>query len=196
MDSKTPIHSNVELLYIVSLAPSERVHCQHPGCNRTIYAQIHIVRIEHKISFVGSTCFKKLFGHLGLSPTITPVKGTSGSPLSSEERQRLIDNTEGFLNSLREIHEKEAPLQKAVPEIRELPTMREHAIRSPTMPAQVLMRERRSTKQSRAKLRSVYGCFQCSIEPNKPYEFRSPDRVCPRCGSTNNFTWRQEEEPS
>lgn len=193
MDNQSPNYENIELLYVVSLDPSERVYCQHPGCNRTVYAKVHITRLNNKISFVGSTCFKKLFGHLALSPSI---KGGTGMPLSTEERQRLVDNTESFLQTIKKAHDEEVAAHQA-----HLESVQHTAISrwqpqtplfQPAMPEHSSFRSNRTTPPSKAKLRPVYGCFQCASGPNQPYEFRSPDRICPRCGSTNNFTWRQE----
>jgi hypothetical protein len=161
MDNNTPIYKDIQLLYVVSLDPSERVYCQHPGCNRTVYAKVHITRLDDKISFVGSTCFKKLFGHLALSPTIG---GSASKLLSSEERQRLVENTEAFLSAVREANAHRVGLKKAEEEAREQAARNRWqqytSPGTPTAPTYGTLNKRPRIPSSRAKLRSIYGCFK------------------------------------
>jgi rubrerythrin len=187
---------NVQLLYIVSLEPEDRVYCQHTGCTRTVYAKVHVVDIDGVIQFVGSTCFKRLFGHLALSPAFG---GGNGNTLSHEEREQLVRNTDAFIQTIKSTHEAalatiraddEARRQKEALAANALQQRLDRFLTDTPRPRHFL--DRRRHIPSHRKLIPIFGCFKCSTTPGEPYEFKSSDRVCPRCGSTDNYTWRQE----
>lgn len=85
-----------KLLAVVKVEKEQRVRCQQPGCNHTVYKAIHVVEEQGTLLVLGSTCFTKRYG----SPTQLgdPAYGNAGGrALTSEERQMLQDNTRAFI---------------------------------------------------------------------------------------------------
>lgn len=92
------------LLAILRVPKEQRVRCQAPGCQHSVYQRIHVVRLAGSITIYGSTCFKIHFeGHsIGSSP---PSYSTvTGKQLSDEERAMLDSNTELLLQQLANEH--------------------------------------------------------------------------------------------
>ena len=84
------------LLAIVEVAESERVRCARPGCQKTVYKAVHIVRDGGQLMVLGSKCFAKLYGGLMALGQAYYSAGT-GKVLTTEERQMLQENTEALL---------------------------------------------------------------------------------------------------
>ena len=84
------------LLAIVEVDSSERVRCAQPGCQKSVYRAIHIVRDGGELLVLGSTCFQKRFGGL-LALGQAQYGGGGGKLLGPEERQMLQENTEALL---------------------------------------------------------------------------------------------------
>ncbi len=148
---------DVKLLTVVSLAKDGRVKCQHPGCTRTVYKRVHVISVDEAITFVGSTCFKKLYGDFDLQPLYGNSEGTI---LSQEERDLILSNTEQFLLSLQSQHMGDCEVKIDTPSLTpEKPTPR---------------------KIMRATGIHVYTCFRCSSDRDL-YKFESVERTCPKC---------------
>jgi hypothetical protein len=98
-----------ELLAIVQVDPERRIRCGAPGCKKTVYAKIHVVREDGALKVLGSTCFNRLYSESN-RPTPRFTSGV-GRLLTEEERLRLIENTEELIRDL----EEQMPAQIAVP---------------------------------------------------------------------------------
>ena len=85
----------VELLTRVSVEPDDALLCRCPGCNRRMYADVHVLRLDGEITVYGSSCYRKFFGEEGKEP-LFPWKGEK---LTAEQRQLLEQNTEAFIAS-------------------------------------------------------------------------------------------------
>lgn len=100
-----------ELLVVVGVPPDERVRCQAPDCNRPVYRRIHVVRDGGRISVYGSRCFDKLFARSPVASASPRYGPSDGRPLSDEERQLLIHNTERLIQRLEREYQAEARRQ-------------------------------------------------------------------------------------
>lgn len=87
-----------ELLAVVTVADDKKVVCLHDNCMRPISKAVHIVRIDGKITVVGSTCYKKSVVHL-ISQKNQEAKylGAAGTMLSENDRELLLNNTESLI---------------------------------------------------------------------------------------------------
>lgn len=85
-----------QLLSIVEVDHSNRVHCQQPGCGHTVWKAVHVVRDAGLLLVLGSACFAKRYGgHNGLgSPSYGPGHGRK---LTDAERELLVQNTQLLL---------------------------------------------------------------------------------------------------
>lgn len=92
--------SQPQLLAIVEVPHDARVRCQADGCNHSVFRRIHVVRDESGFHVYGSECFKKIFAGSSLVSSTPAYTATSGHPLTEEERQLLIENTERFILQL------------------------------------------------------------------------------------------------
>lgn len=88
--------SDVTLLAIVSVTPDKRIYCQHPNCNKTVYAKIHVLRVDGAFFPVGETCYKKYYSDLD-SPQKDTAAPTVFSSLTDEQRALLESNTAEFV---------------------------------------------------------------------------------------------------
>lgn len=156
--------SEIELLAVMTLEESERVYCQSPGCTKTVWKRIHIVRTREGISFYGSVCFDKL---IGKANPPQPSYGDWGDRvLTPEERTQLLHNTESFLQQMRVQFESE----NSVP----APPPQPFPSSPPKNPA---------PSTGYGGRRHLY-CLQCDRQ------FHSQDRYCTTCQSgANVFTW-------
>ncbi|WP_157443587.1 hypothetical protein [Curvibacter lanceolatus] len=90
--SSAPVHA--KLLAIVAVAQTNRVLCQQPGCQHSVYAAIHVVDEGGQLLALGSSCFAKRYGSAkALGQPLHAGASGSGRRLTDEERQLLIDNT-------------------------------------------------------------------------------------------------------
>lgn len=90
--TSAPVHAR--LLAIVAVPQTNRVLCQQPGCQHSVYAAIHVVDEGGQLLALGSSCFAKRYGSAkALGQPLHAGASGSGRPLSDEERQLLIDNT-------------------------------------------------------------------------------------------------------
>lgn len=88
--------STTRLLAIVSVEHADRVRCGQPACGHSVYRRIHVVRENGKLMVLGSTCFAKRYGDddaLGSAR----FGGCEGRPLTEQERELLVNNTEALL---------------------------------------------------------------------------------------------------
>jgi hypothetical protein len=83
----------VKLLTRVSLNPDDALLCQCPGCNRRIYADVHVLRLDGAVTVYGSSCYHKIFGDEG-GEVLYPW---TGERLTAEQRSLLEQNTEEFI---------------------------------------------------------------------------------------------------
>lgn len=91
-----PTSSRPELLAIVEVEQDARVRCQAPGCVRSVFKRIHVVRHDGQFAVYGSDCVDRIFA--GLMRDASPrYGGAQGRRLTEDERQLLLDNTEGLL---------------------------------------------------------------------------------------------------
>lgn len=96
------VKKKVDLAAIVEVDKGRRVQCQEPGCGKPIFKRIHVIRVEGKISVIGSTCFNKLYvddRNEGSGPTVALYTGGASRKLTEEERIQLLDNTETLLKN-------------------------------------------------------------------------------------------------
>lgn len=100
-----------ELLQIVEVDQETKVRCCAPGCNRSVYKKVHVVRDNNEILVLGETCFRLKYKGRE-SKTSDYYSGTSRQ-LSSEERKLLIENTE-ILIALFEKEYKEKKEQERI----------------------------------------------------------------------------------
>lgn len=90
--TSAPVHAR--LLAIVAVPQTNRVLCQQPRCQHSVYAAIHVVDEGGQLLALGSSCFAKRYGSAkALGQPLHAGASGSGRPLSDEERQLLIDNT-------------------------------------------------------------------------------------------------------
>jgi hypothetical protein len=98
--------SELELLAVMTLEKADRVYCQAPGCTKSIYKRIHVVRTQVGIEFYGSVCFDKA---MGAAQSLLPHYGDWGDRvLTAEEKRQLQHNTENFLSLLKTQFEQKA----------------------------------------------------------------------------------------
>ena len=93
----------VKLLTRVSLNPDDALLCQCPGCNRRIYADVHVLRLDGAVTVYGSSCYHKIFGDEG-GEVLYPWTG--GERLTAEQRLLFEQNTEEFI--ARFLHKEDA----------------------------------------------------------------------------------------
>lgn len=92
------------LLVILTNPKEHRIRCQAPGCPKTVYDKIHVVRLDGAISVYGSTCYLKHFKGLAWADNEPAYRTVSGRALSEEERALLDSNTELLLKQLAAEH--------------------------------------------------------------------------------------------
>ncbi len=75
---------SARLLAVVEVEKEQRIRCQQPGCNHTVYKAIHVVDEQGTLLVLGSTCFAKQYG----SPTKLgdPAYGNGGGASADERR--------------------------------------------------------------------------------------------------------------
>lgn len=84
------------LLAVVGVSPEKRVRCRAEGCNRPVYARIHVVEQDDgTIKVLGSSCYAQLYG--GKLPTESIYTGGGSRQLTEAERQQLEHNTEQLI---------------------------------------------------------------------------------------------------
>lgn len=85
------------LFMVVEVDPQDRIRCQAPGCHKTVYKRIHVVRDAGRIVVVGSDCWSRLYATAAGS-TPQPRHGSNdGRLLTVEERRLLASNTAAFV---------------------------------------------------------------------------------------------------
>lgn len=93
------------LLGVFEVHPDHRVRCQAPGCTRTVYKRIHVVREEDGLHVYGSDCFEQLF--IGQSIFTAKPEYTDKQPsrvLTEDERLELTTNTELFIERMEQLY--------------------------------------------------------------------------------------------
>ena len=88
---------STSLFTIVEVDPSERIRCQAPGCHKSVYKRIHVVRDGDHIVVVGSDCWARLYAHTTLSDFTPRIGSSEGRLLTTEEREMLTSNTAEFV---------------------------------------------------------------------------------------------------
>ena len=101
-----------QLLAIVAVEKEDRVQCQQLGCGKGVYARIHVVNEDGKLTVLGSDCYSKRFG-VTSTTDFKGLGGGSGQKLSDEERQLLVENTTALIAKLTEDHEREMAAARA-----------------------------------------------------------------------------------
>lgn len=84
-----------ELLQIVEVDSEDKVRCCAPGCHRSVYKKIHIVRDEGEIIVLGETCYGIIYNNIESKKS--NYFRSSSRKLSPAERLLLIDNTEALI---------------------------------------------------------------------------------------------------
>lgn len=115
------MHS-AQLLAIVEVPHDDRVRCQATGCNHPVFRRIHVVRDESGIHVYGSECFKKLFLGLPVASAAPAYTSTEGRPLTDEERQLLVENTERLIQQLEAEYQAEVARKAALATVTVRPT--------------------------------------------------------------------------
>jgi hypothetical protein len=162
----------VELVTVITLPEEGRVKCQHDGCGRNVFAQVHVIRRNGNVSFVGSTCFRRLFGDLDLQSSFG---GKAGIPLTNDEREQILHNTESFLAQLKTAYEPSAfeikpsltsALEPAIGNLEKVPYVARTGRGQPTHI-------------------HLFRCLTCSTRLIN-YEFESTERMCPQCNKADD----------
>lgn len=167
--------TEIDLVAIVSVERSQRVYCQAPGCRKSIYRRIHVMRTDGEIWFCGSTCYGNLFGQL---PHRHPSFGDwGGRILTPIERALLLKNTEGFLNLLKVWLSAATNENFNQPPSGPIPVNNEPVPIAPTpVPA---------VSTGYGATRNLY-CIECGDQ------FYSLERHCVRCNRSDSvFTWQK-----
>lgn len=91
--------ADVFLVAIVEVEKVDRIICQASGCGHAVYRRIHIVLVNGQFTLLGSDCFQRFYG--ATKKAYLPFyQWNEGRRLTDEERQRLIQNTAGFIEQL------------------------------------------------------------------------------------------------
>lgn len=93
------------LLVVLRVSKDKRVRCQSPNCKKTVYQQIHVVRIKGAITIYGSECFKRDFEGQAIYSALPVYSTVTGKKLSDDERALLDSNTELLLQRLAQEHD-------------------------------------------------------------------------------------------
>ena len=88
---------STSLFTIVEVDPSERIRCQAPGCHKSVYKRIHVVRDGDHIVVVGSDCWARLYARTTLGDSTSRIGSSEGRLLTTEEREMLTSNTAAFV---------------------------------------------------------------------------------------------------
>jgi len=88
------------LLAVLTVDDDDRIRCQSPGCNHTVFKRIHVMRSGAEIRLLGSSCFRKAY--LGKAEGKQTPRYTSkaGRQLTETERELLIANTAELVRRL------------------------------------------------------------------------------------------------
>lgn len=89
-----------DLVAILTVPKDKRVYCQHEGCNKTIYKEIHVLKSVEGFTIVGSTCFSKHFAGCTINRSLIGGCGSDVHNLTDNERDLLLSNTASLLKSL------------------------------------------------------------------------------------------------
>lgn len=89
--------ANAQLLAVIRVPEEDRVQCQNPGCGHGVHAAVHIVRDAGDLMVLGRTCFERRYGSAKALGGAQYSSGAGGRPLSSDERDLLVSNTELLL---------------------------------------------------------------------------------------------------
>lgn len=164
---------SLELITIVTLPKERRVTCQHDGCGRHVYAKVHVIRHSDTLSFVGHVCFRKLFGHHELQPSIG---GKDGTRLNDEEREQIVSNTEAFLTELKARYETLVAESLPAPSANVLTPLR------PSNSGLALGASPSPPRRVQPTHIHLFRCLACSTRLLN-YEFEGTERLCPRCNN-------------
>jgi hypothetical protein len=93
-----------ELLTIASVDIEKSIRCQAPGCGHRVYRKIHAVQDGEKIILLGQTCYGRMYKKE--EPRYGEYGGGYGKPLTNEERELLFQNTEKFIELIKNRFEK------------------------------------------------------------------------------------------
>ena len=88
---------STSLFTIVEVHPSQRIRCQAPGCHKSVYKRIHVIRDGDQVVAVGSDCWARLYAHTTLGASTLRVGSSEGRLLTPEEREMLASNTKAFV---------------------------------------------------------------------------------------------------
>lgn len=143
--------SSASLLAVVEVPVDDRVRCQAPGCNHTVYKRIHVVRIERSLRVLGSTCFEKLFKGQAIARESPRFTQSNGRELTEAERALLVQNTEQLIAHLEAAYEKALRDSNASQPTPKLPptrhkrrgfSTRDHEVMDPLLEAEAKRRVR------------------------------------------------------
>jgi hypothetical protein len=108
-EAEQTIHANMRtenaLLVILTNPKEHRIRCQAPGCIRTVYEKIHVVRLDGAITVYGSACYLKHFKGQAWAAREPAYRTVGGRALTDEERALLDSNTELLLKRLAAEHD-------------------------------------------------------------------------------------------
>lgn len=156
--------SDTELLAVVGVHESKRIRCQALACNQPVYVAIHVVRTSEGLKLLGSDCCARLFGWTGKQKSAAYTSGSR--PLTDEERDQLVANTEDLLAKLKvELAERLEQDRQKLQALRDLAAKRQHvplplpAIGSDQQPVKKsagMVWDPRYERQAKANVRSRY----------------------------------------
>ena len=158
------MHST-QLLAVVEVPHDDRVRCQGTGCNHPVFR-----RISRRPGRIRNSCLR--FGVFqeaipwAARCLVTPAyTSTEGRPLSDEERQLLIENTERLIQQLEAEYRAEAARKAALTAITARPAAPTPPVPPPRPVAPVISPAVRlaAEAQAKEKVRSQFG-----VDPELP----------------------------
>lgn len=165
--------STANLLAVVEVRRGDRVRCQAVGCNHSVFRRIHVVHESSAIHVYGSECFKKIFAGQSVVSSKPRYSSSDGRPLTDEERQLLVENTERLIERFESQYQVELRRQAEFASVNAVPmksAQREPSTETPASslppkPATLVNASVRQAAEVKAKqiVRSTY-----DVDPDLP----------------------------
>ena len=105
------------LIAVLTVTEDHRIRCQSLGCNHPVFKRIHVIRIGSEFRLLGSSCFRRTCICNPEGRQTPRYTSRAGRHLTEDERELLIENTEGLVAKLEsrwllEQMEAASPLRK------------------------------------------------------------------------------------
>lgn len=89
----------MKLLGFVEVPKSDRIRCDHEGCDHTVYKKIHVVETDDGLRLIGGTCYRHHYRGL-VDESEARYGGGEGYLLTPAEREQIKENTEALRSIL------------------------------------------------------------------------------------------------